>query len=170
MKKGILVFLFISFFFLCSNVKAECYEVCEQLISGKNNCVYSTECNEDGQIACKTIDDSYCGSPKVSCGNITGIPKKIPELTNFFVIIVQVIVPVILVIMGSIDLIKGLTSQKEDEIKKGQQIFIKRLIIGGIIFFVIVIAKFLVSLIAEGSSNNIANCIDCFFSNVDSCK
>lgn len=108
--------------------------------------------------------------PKVSCGNVTDIPRKIPELTNYFVTIVQIVVPVILVIMGSIDLIKGLTSQKEDEIKKGQQTFIKRLIIGAIIFFVIVITKFLVSLIAEGSSNNIASCIDCFFSNVNSCK
>ena len=105
---------------------------------------------------------------KVNCGNVTNIPAKIPELTSYFITLVQIIVPVILVIMGSIDLFKGITAQKEEEIKKGQQLFIKRLIVAALIFFVVVIVKFVVSVIADTSSANIVECIDCFFSN--SCK
>ena len=99
---------------------------------------------------------------KVSCGNVTDIPRKIPELTSMAITMIQIAVPVILVVMGSMDLFKGVTAQKEDEIKKGQQLFIKRLIVAGIIFFVVVIAKFVISIVAEASSSNIIDCIDCF--------
>ncbi len=99
---------------------------------------------------------------KVSCGNITGIPAKIPELVSFAITLIQIAVPVILVVMGSVDLFKGITAQKEDEIKKGQQMFVKRLLIAALIFFVIVITKFLISIIADNNSTNIIDCIDCF--------
>ena len=105
------------------------------------------------------------GAPKVSCGNVTDIPKKIPELTSMAVTVIQIAVPVILVVMGSMDLFKGITAQKEDEIKKGQQMFVKRLVIGALIFFVVVIAKLLISVVADTSSVNIIECIDCFLSN-----
>ncbi len=115
---------------------------------------------------------------KVSCGNVTGIPSKIPELTNFAMTVIQILVPIILVIMGSVDLVKGISSQKEDEIKKGQQILIKRIIVAMMIFFVIVVVKFLVSIVASGKSvnnnpsdiDNIVNCIDCFLNGKDKCR
>ena len=100
----------------------------------------------------------------VDCGNVTDIPKKIPQLTSLAITIIQVAVPIILVIMGSIDLFKGITAEKEDEIKKGRQIFVKRLIVAAIIFFVIAITKFLVSIVDSGSKDNISDCIDCFLS------
>ena len=100
----------------------------------------------------------------VDCGNVTSIPKKIPELTSLAVTIIEIAIPVILVIMGSIDLFKGITSQKEDEMKKATQLFIKRLITAAIVFFVIAIVKFIVSLVADSSTNNINSCIDCFLS------
>ena len=98
----------------------------------------------------------------VDCGNITDIPKKIPELTSMVITIIEIAVPVVLVIMGTLDLFKGITAQKEDEMKKGQQIFIKRLILAAIIFFVIAIVKFVTSLVADSSKDNINSCIDCF--------
>lgn len=105
------------------------------------------------------------GTPKVSCGNVTDIPRKIPELTSMVVTMIQIAVPVILVVVGSMDLFKGITAQKEDEIKKGQQLFIKRLVIGALIFFVVVIAKLLISVVADTGSADIVECIDCFLSN-----
>lgn len=104
-------------------------------------------------------------SDKVSCGNITKIPSKIPKLTSDFVTIIQVLVPVILVIAGCLDLVKSISSQKEDEIKKGQKILIKRIVTAIIIFFVIVLVKFVISIISNTSTANIIECIDCFVSN-----
>ena len=107
---------------------------------------------------------------KVTCGNMTGIPEKIPELTRYFVTIVQIAAPVILVILGMIDLFKGITSQKEDEIKKAQQILIKRTIIALIVFFLFVIVKVVISVAAESSSDNIIDCMNCFLNDESSCK
>lgn len=112
---------------------------------------------------------------KVSCGEvghggISGIPSKIPELLSFFITVIQVVVAVILIILGSLDLFKGITSGKEDEIKKGQQLFIKRLIAGALVFFIVLIVKLLMGAIAEGSSSNIIDCIDCFINNSEACK
>jgi len=112
---------------------------------------------------------SFSNANKVSCGSgkgmVTGIPSKIPELTSFAITIIQIAVPIILVLMGSLDLFKGITAGKEDEMKKGQQMFIKRLVVGAIIFFVVVIVKFLISIIADTNETNIVDCIDCFVSN-----
>lgn len=104
-------------------------------------------------------------SKKVVCGNITKIPARIPELTSMVVTIIQVAVPVVLIIMGMVDLFKGITAQKDDEIKKGQQTFVKRLIVAALIFFIVVIVKFIVSVVSQVSSVSIVECIDCFVSN-----
>ncbi len=114
------------------------------------------------------VNDEKCKNTNsgkyVYCGNIGKIPKKIPELTSWFITLIEIIVPVILVIMGTIDFVKAITSQKEDEIKKGQQTFIKRLIVAVIIFFVVAIVKLLVGLVSSGpsESKNIIDCIECF--------
>lgn len=121
----------------------------------------------------KTTTFILLSSPiKVSCGSVTEIPAKFPELTSTVMIIIQVAVPIILVIMGTLDLFKGMASQKEDEIKKGQKIFVKRLIVAALIFFVSVIVKLLISLVADTvvESNNIIECLDCFVSGIEYCK
>jgi len=126
--------------------------------------------------SCLTLEDYYDlgRMDKVSCGTgkgkVTGIPAKIPELTRMIVTIIQIAVPVILVIMGSIDLFKGITAGKDDEIKKGQQMFIKRLVVAAIIFFIVVIIKFFISAVADTNATDIVNCVDCFVSDKKSCK
>lgn len=129
----------------------------------------AADCNNDGEISVLDATDTSKKSSKVSCGTgegmITDIPRKIPELTSFAVDLVQVAVPVLLIVMGTIDLFKGVTAGKEDEIKKGQGLFIKRLILAAIIFFIVVVVKFLVSIIVDANKTNIVDCIDCFVSN-----
>ena len=108
---------------------------------------------------------SVSAACKVSCGNITRIPSKIPELSSMAITIIQVAVPIVLIIVGMMDLFKGVTAQKEDEIKKGQQTLIKRLIVAALIFFIVVIVKVIVSVVAQASGTSIVKCIDCFISN-----
>lgn len=107
---------------------------------------------------------------KVSCGNITGIPSKIPEITSYIVTVIQVAVPIVLIIVGSLDLFKGITAQKDDEIKKGQKILVKRLIVAGLIFFIISISKIVISVVADTNISNMSKCIDCFISGLENCK
>lgn len=116
-------------------------------------------------------------SPSVLAVNIKGceatmpgviLDSKIPNTVHTIIVVIKIAVPVILVIMGSLDLFKGVTASKEDEIKKGQQMFIKRLISAAIVFFVISIVQLLVSFVADGTEKaNIMECANCFINGVN---
>ena len=110
----------------------------------------------------------------VSCGSgmISGVPSSIPKAVNIVYTVLQIVVPIIIVILGMIDLIKAVIASKEDEIKKAQMTFIKRLIAGALVFFVFVVVKLLVSVVADNSTsaNKIIDCADCFLNGIDNCK
>lgn len=88
-----------------------------------------------------------------------GLPSKLAYMISLIVKVVQIGVPILLIIWGMLDLGKAVMAQKEEEIKKGQQTFIKRLVAAAIVFFVVVIVKLLVGLVAD-DSGSIATCID----------
>ena len=92
----------------------------------------------------------------------TVIDSSIADLVHTIIRFIQIAVPIILVVLGMIDFLKALMAQKEDEIKKGQQIFIKRAIAAIIVFFVIAVVKFVISAVAGDDSSDIIRCADCF--------
>lgn len=122
-----------------------------------------------GVVLCSAFCTPVFASNVASCDTILGasvlIDEKIPTVVNAIINAIKIAVPVLLVIFGMIDLMKGITAQKEDEIKKGQQLFIKRLIAGALVFFIFVIVQFLVSFVA-GSNTNIMDCANCFINKV----
>ena len=177
------VFLGLSFI---DGVSAVCYEkrVYPEAPGAKPE--YLTECTTGGSISCTVVDDSYCGNTSnsgsqnqsngeyaedigtlasgtdtVSCGTITDIPASIPKTVNIIYKVIQIFVPLVLIIFGMIDMAKAVMGSKEDEIKKGQNMFIKRLIAAVIVFLIVFIVKTVIGLIATDRSN-ITSCIDCF--------
>ena len=112
-----------------------------------------------------------CYVPSVFAVNIKGcegvlsgvvIDAKLPNIVHTIILVIQIAVPVVLVIMGMLDLFKGIYAQKEDEIKKGQQMFIKRLITAALVFFVVLIVKLVISLVADDKGTGIIECASCF--------
>lgn len=107
---------------------------------------------------------------KVTCGNSSqgltkAFPAKFPSLTATAVSILEVAVPVILVIMGSIDFVKAVTSGKEDDMKKAQGTFIRRLGVGALVFVLFLMVKTVINIINIGdadSANGIVDCMNCF--------
>lgn len=101
------------------------------------------------------------------CSSISGaaIDVKIANTVHTIITIIKIAVPILLVIFGMLDLFKGITAQKEDEIKKGQQMLIKRLIAAALVFFVVSIVQLLISLVAD--DNNIMDCASCFLNGAD---
>lgn len=95
----------------------------------------------------------------ITCGEIN-VPVEIAHIIGLAIQVIKIAVPILLIIWGMLDLGKAVMAQKEDEIKKGQQTFIKRLIAAAIVFFVVVIAEFLVGLLAGSDSQTITGCID----------
>ena len=100
-----------------------------------------------------------------SLGDGIIIDEKIPSTVSTIITAIKIAVPVLLVIFGMLDLAKGITAQKEDDIKKGQKTLIKRLITGAIVFFVFSIVQLLVSFVGDGDKKNIMTCANCFINN-----
>ncbi len=102
------------------------------------------------------------------CSNLIadGIPQPIVGLIGALVFGIKVVVPILLVIFGMLDLGKAVMAQKEDEIKKGQQTFMKRLIAAAIVFLVIFIAQLVIGIVSgqTGEGSNVWNCADCILS------
>ncbi len=67
--------------------------------------------------------------------------------TVFFIF--KIVVPILLIVWGSIDLGKAVVAQKEDEIKNATQIFVKRAISGIVIFFIPTIVGLVFGLIGD---------------------
>ena len=102
-----------------------------------------------------------------TCGNLDfSFGGTFPYVVHTIITIIKIVVPVILIIFGMLDLAKSVTASKEDEIKKGQQTFIKRLIAALIVFFVIQVVQIVVNF-ASGEDENIVNCFNCFVNNND---
>jgi len=84
-----------------------------------------------------------------------------PYIVSTIVTLIKIAVPILLIIFGMLDLGKAVVAAKEDEIKKGQQTFIKRAIAAVIVFFVIQIVQIVVRFVS-GNDQNIAGCFNCF--------
>lgn len=72
---------------------------------------------------------------------------NIIAIVGFILKVIQWIVPIILIVLGTIDLVKAVIASKEDEIKKQQQILIKRIIAAVIVFLVPLIVSILTGLL-----------------------
>ena len=109
------------------------------------------------------VDIKGCSS---FLGSKIQIDVKIANTVHNIVLIIQIVVPILLVVLGMIDLVKSVIAGKEDEIKKSQMTFVKRLIAGALVFFVFVIVKMLVSFVAD--DDGIMNCANCFLNGANS--
>jgi len=74
---------------------------------------------------------------------------KVFDFVKLFLRMVQFIVPVILIVLGTIDLVKAVIASKEDEIKNAQKMLIKRLIYAVIVFLVPFIVSWIMGLIGN---------------------
>lgn len=92
------------------------------------------------------------------CGWIPDAPVK---FMYHIINLIKNLTPVILIIMGSIDFAKAVISQKEDEIKKAQVAFIKKLIAGAAVFFVVVFARWVLTIIDNTGQVDTSNAFKC---------
>ena len=96
-------------------------------------------------IAAKTAQE-ICGANS-DLVTILGVVRTV--LT-----IIQIAVPILLIIMGSLDLMKAVMAGKEDEIKKAQGTFVKRAIAAVIVFFIPLVVSLVMGLIKIDSTSN----------------
>ena len=100
--------------------------------------------------------------------------SAIPKLTSTVVSIIQWVIPVILIVLGMIDLGKAVTSNDEKQMKEAQKTLIKRVVYAVLVLFIVAIVRFVFSALAPSKSGGlnsnspsttISGCIDCFINN-----
>lgn len=96
------------------------------------------------------------------CPGVSNIPYKLINIVSTIITVIKFGVPILLIIFGMLDLGKAVIASKEDEIKKGQQLFIKRVIAAILVFFVITIVQLMVSLVKSNDDVDIWKCVDIF--------
>lgn len=190
MKKKVCIFaiLIISFLLLnpqnafatsCSEFKNE--TACENSKDSNSNKCYWDSTSK----SCKKSDGSYRydddkkdnadsnvpgflqPDKEVSCGNLKKIPDYIPFITSLTITILTIISMGMLVIMGTIDLFRGINSGNPDEMKKCQKAFFNRLGSAVLLFFIVALTKLLVGLVNStlAGGSGIVECISCFINN-----
>lgn len=107
-------------------------------------------------------------SGKFVCMDNVQIPEKIVNIVHMIIVIMKFGIPLLLIVFGMLDLGKAVMASKEDEIKKGQQMFIKRVVAAIIVFLVIVVVELVIGVVAgDDESQGIISCIDGFVNGVN---
>lgn len=158
MKKRLLIFslLIISLMtVIISPVAVNAYDYNKQ--GEKNDFVGNLTCGKT-----ETRDD----------GTVIGITfhENLPKFTNTLYDILKIATPVIIIITGMLDVLKAVSAQKEDEMKKATKKFLNRLLAGVVVFLVFVIIETVINLVIPDDIGNAWNCVDCFLTDYNSCK
>ena len=101
------------------------------------------------------LDDYY------NCNGVH-VPNRIVNIVSTLITIIKFGIPILLIIFGMLDLGKAVVASKEDEIKKGQQMFIRRVISAVLVFFVVVVVQLVVNVAAGDDSDNVWTCVKAF--------
>ena len=107
------------------------------------------------------IGDVGEGTIDENCGGLAPVVK----IVKFGVFpIVQIGIPILLIVFGTIDLGKAVISSDEKEVKQAQSRLIKRCIYAAAIFFITTIVTLIMTLVGTGAdptetnTNSWANC------------
>jgi len=76
---------------------------------------------------------------------------------NGVIPLIQLGIPIILILLGMLDLGKAVMASKEDEIKSAQKLLIKRCIYAIAIFFVVLIVQLVFGLLSNTGDKDIEN-------------
>ena len=90
-----------------------------------------------------------------------GVPGTLAKIVHYIYLAIQVAVPIMLIIFGMIDLAKAITASKEDEIKKAQSEFLRKLVLAIIIFLVFTIVQFVFQFAAGDTGTDQKTAWDC---------
>ncbi len=93
------------------------------------------------------------------------------QVLGYILFVAKIVIPLLLIIMGSIDFAKAIIDSDEKAIKDAVVKFIKRFIAGVIIFFLPTIFNFIFSLVdgAVDNQKNFTGCTNCIFDPLGDC-
>ena len=102
------------------------------------------------EILAKTSQNDFCSQT-----------KSIWSLIGVIVFWIQIAIPVIIILLGTIDLGKAVISGDDKKVKEAQKAFIMRLIYGVAVFFVVFIVQVIFSAVGEAQDSTSGLCWKC---------
>ena len=93
-----------------------------------------------------------------ACGGLLPIVKVLRKLIN----VVMIIIPVGLILFGTMDLGKAVISSDDKEVKGAQSRLIKRVMYAAIIFFIPLIVGFVMNIVSAGGQGDTASWAKCW--------
>ena len=106
----------------------------------------------------------------VACGSgshmVTGIPAFVPRLISIAIALMRVIIPVALIITGTIEMFKSIISGNPDNIAKCRKRVINKYVGALLAFFIISFVTNIIKLISRSNEKStVASCFNCYLNN-----
>jgi len=83
----------------------------------------------------------------VDCSGLLGV--LIGLIKHTILPIIWIGIPILLILLGSVDLAKAAISSDEKAVKQAQSAFIRRLVYGALVFFVFLIVNWIMNIVAS---------------------
>lgn len=104
------------------------------------------------------------------CGDLTRIPKGVPKFTNLLYRLIKVIVPIILVVMGTSDFLRAVSANDEKSMDETPKRFARRIGAAVLIYFVMTMVQLVIKVIDTDNKSSVLSCAKCFISSEKKCK
>ncbi len=94
------------------------------------------------------------------CGGTDGDLSPVFGIIGWVVQGIKIIVPIMLILFGMLQMAQAVMSQKDDAIKTAQKGLINKIIAAVVVFLVITLVTFLMSVIGDDSWQACMNCVN----------
>lgn len=95
------------------------------------------------------------------------MPPVLIELIQLIINLIKIVVPVVLIVLGMLDMGKAVFSQKDEDIKTAQNLFVKRLVAAVAVFLIVVIVQFVIGAVANVTADSaVIECLNHIINNL----
>ncbi len=102
------------------------------------------------------LTETMCHICDTAFGNTAGISSTLVSIVGLIYKAIQIGVPIILIIVGMIDMGKAITQQKEDEIKKAQTLLVKKAVAAALVFLMFSLVSLLLGIVGNNDDSTIS--------------
>ena len=100
----------------------------------------------------------------INCGGLNEVPYVPLRFVGRVINIIKVVTPIVLIIMGMVDMARATTANSEKDMDASRKRFMKRIVYAVMVFFVISVVQLLFSILQTSvfkNENNLLGCMTC---------
>lgn len=142
-------------------------------LKGTNKCSISespsSSDNNNNNNGGNEVDTTIGQIKVITCGGNAEnkIPARVPHFIRGLYNTLKILIPIIIIGLGMFDFVKAVVASKESEMDDKKSSFIRRLIAGIIVFFIMAVVQWIFGLLND--KDNLMGCLSCFLSDENAC-